>query len=340
MSHAILCRQHGLPELLDWAETVVHTPGAGEVLVRAAAVNFPDTLIIANRYQFKPELPFTPGGELAGVVESVGPGVANIKPGDRIAATLLWGGFAEQVIVKAKQVVHLPDAVEFSDGCALLLTYGTAYYALRNRCALQPGDVMLVLGAAGGTGLAAVQLGKLLGATVVAAASTEDKLAVCRQHGADHTVLYTGEDLRARLKDITGGRGVDIVFDPVGGEMTEQALRSLAWGGRLAVVGFAGGSIPALPANLLLLKGAAAVGVFYGSFVDREPVDNALLVGELMDWLAAGRLRPAISAVYRMRNAARALDDLASRRSTGKVILITPAGEADLHQPIIEAETT
>lgn len=327
---AVLCKQHGGPETLVIEDVPSPVPQAGEVLVavHAAAVNFPDTLLIENRYQLKPALPFSPGGEVAGTIEAVGDGVRQFVPGDRVLAVCGWGGFAEQVAVAQTRVAPLPPDVPMDAAAALVLTYGTTHYALKERAQLQPQETLLVLGAAGGTGLSAVQIGKLMGARVIAAASTAEKRALCRTHGADATIDYAEEDLRENVKRLTGGRGVDVVYDPVGGACTEQALRSMAWGGRLLVIGFASGEIPRLPLNLPLLKGCSIVGVYYGGFVEQDPRGHRMLLNELMQWLAAGRLRPAITSRRPLEEAAHALADVAARKALGKTVLITALGRS------------
>jgi NADPH2:quinone reductase len=295
---AILAKHHGPPESLVLEDIPSPLPGPGEVLVavHASAVNFPDTLIIENKYQFKPALPFSPGGEVAGTVKQVGAGVEGFKPGDRVIAACGWGGFAEEVCTVARKLVRLPEGISMESAAALVIAYGTTHYALKDRAAIQPGETLLVLGAAGGTGLSAIELGKLMGARVIAAASTDEKLALCRAHGADETINYATEDLRERVKALTGGRGVDVVYDPVGGAYAEPALRSMAWRGRYLVIGFTAGEIPKLALNLVLLKGCAIVGVFYGGFSAAEPQRHELLMQELLGWLADGRIRPAITA--------------------------------------------
>ena len=252
--------------------------------MKAASVNFPDVLIIQNKYQFRPPLPFSPGSELAGVVKAVGPEVRDFRPGDRVMAFTTYGAFAEEMKTEATRLIPLPKAMDFVTGAAFLLTYGTSDHALRDRGALQEGETLLVLGAAGGVGLAAIEIGKALGARVIACASNEDKLAVCRSHGADAAINYAAEDLRERIKALTEGRGVDVVYDAVGGPYSEPAFRSLAWRGRHLVVGFAAGEIPRLPLNLPLLKGASLVGVFWGDFARREPRAFAQSVAQLGRW--------------------------------------------------------
>jgi len=324
---AVLCKQYGPPESLVVEELPSPKPGPGEVVVsvKAASVNFPDFLIIQNKYQFKPPLPFSPGSELAGTVKEVGGGVSNVRPGDRVIAFTTYGAFAEEVKTEATRLLALPDRMDYVTGAAFLLTYATSDHALRDRGALKAGETLLVLGAAGGVGLAAIEIGKALGARVVACASSDDKLAVCREHGADETINYATEDLRERVKAISDGRGVDVVYDAVGGPYTEPAFRSLAWRGRLLVVGFAAGDIPRLPLNLPLLKGAAVVGVFWGDFARREPKAFAASVRQLASWYAEGRLRPHVSQTLPLERAAEAIQLLASRKAKGKIVLTTAA---------------
>lgn len=325
---AVLAKVHGPPETLVIEDIAPLTTGPGQVVVsvHASAVNFPDTLIIENKYQFKPALPFTPGGEVAGTIREVGHGVVGFAPGDRVIAVCGWGGYAEEVLTEPAKLVRLPDGVAMESAAALVITYGTSHYALKDRAVIQPGETLLVLGAAGGTGVSAIELGKLMGARVIAAASTDDKLALCRRVGADATVNYATEDMRERLKQLTDGRGVDVVYDPVGGPYTEPALRSMAWRGRYLVIGFTAGEIPKLPLNLLLLKGCSAVGVFYGAFAQAEPERYGALMQELVGWLAEGRIRPAITARYPLEQAAQALRMVADRRATGKIVLTTALG--------------
>ena len=322
---AVLCKQYGPPESLVVEDLASPEPGPNEVVVsvKAASVNFPDVLIIQNKYQFKPPLPFSPGSELAGIVKSVGPDVRNVKAGDRVMAFTTYGAFAEEVKTEASRLITLPPKMDFVTGAAFLLTYGTSDHALRDRGALKAGETLLVLGAAGGVGLAATEIGKALGARVIACASSESKLAVCREHGADEAINYATEDLRERIKVLTDGRGVDVVYDAVGGTYTEPAFRSLAWRGRLLVVGFAAGDIPKLPLNLPLLKGAAVVGVFWGDFARREPGQFAQSVQQLTRWYGEGRLRPHVSETLPLEKAADAIKLLASRQARGKVVLTT-----------------
>jgi NADPH2:quinone reductase len=322
---AVLCRQYGPPESLSFEDLPSPRPGPGEVVVtvKAASVNFPDVLIIQNKYQFKPPLPFSPGSELSGIVKEVGPDVTAFKPGDKVIAFTTYGAFAEEVKTEASRLLPMPEGMDYPGAAAFLLTYATSDHALRDRGALQAGETLLVLGAAGGVGLAAIEIGKALGARVIACASSEDKLAVCREHGADATINYAAEDLRERIKSLTEGRGVDVVYDPVGGAYTEPAFRSLAWRGRLLVVGFAAGEIPKLPLNLPLLKGASVVGVFWGDFSRREPQPFADSVRQLGRWFREGKLRPHVSQTFPLRQAAEALKLMAARRVKGKVVLTT-----------------
>src|SRR3989440_187425 len=322
---AVLCKQYGPPETLVVEELPAPRAGPGEavVSVKAASVNFPDVLTIQNKYQFKPPLPFSPGSELAGVVKEVGAGVSSVRPGDRVMAFTTYGAFAEEVKTEASRLVPMPQKMDFSTGAAFLLTYGTSDHALRDRAELKSGETLLVLGAAGGVGLAAIEIGAALGARVIACASSEDKLAVCREHGAQATINYAAEDLRERVKALTEGRGVDVVYDPVGGAYTEPAFRSLAWRGRLLVVGFAAGEIPKLPLNLPLLKGAALIGVFWGDFTRREPRAFADTIAQLGRWYSEGKLRPHVSQTLPLERAAEAIKLLASRQAKGKIVLTT-----------------
>jgi NADPH:quinone reductase len=304
----------------DVPEPVV---SSGHVLVdvKACGVNFPDVLLTRGLYQFKPAPPFSPGGEAAGIVTEIGAGVTQVAVGDRVAVTVLNGAFAERICVPELAVVKLPDAVGFEVGAATLLTYATTYHALVDRAALQAGETLLVLGAAGGVGIAAVELGALLGAKVIAAASSEPKLEFCRAHGATSTIDYTREDLKDRLKALTSGQGANVVYDPVGGSLAEAALRGTAWQGRYLVVGFASGDIPKIPLNLVLLKGCQIVGVFWGSFAMREPAKNRAHAVQIFEWVAAGKLAPAIDAVLPFTEAASALERLERREVKGKLVL-------------------
>jgi len=322
---ALLCKQWGPPENLRIEELPDLTPGKGQVVidVKAASVNFPDTLIIQNLYQFKPELPFSAGGECAGVVRAVGENVIAVKPGDRVVALTLYGSFAEQVVCDANAIAIMPDALDYVPAASFVMAYGTSYHALVDRGGLQAGETLLVLGASGGVGLAAIEIGKQLGAKVIAAASSAKKLAVCAEHGADELINYAEEDLRARIKTITAGKGVDVVYDAVGGELAESALRSCAWRGRFLVVGFASGVIPKPPLNIALLKGCAIVGVFFGEYVGREPAQFRSDLRQLFSWLMEGKLRPHIDAQYPLDRGAEAIRALMDRGVSGKVV-ITP----------------
>ena len=321
---AVVCKEFGPPEKLVVEELPTPAITDHQVLldVKACGVNFPDLLIIENKYQFKPPLPFSPGGEVSGVVKAVGAQVTTLKPGDRVLGAPGFGGFAEEIAIDARVCVPIPASMPFDAAAAFLFTYGTSHYALKDRAALKPGETLLVLGAAGGVGLAAVELGKAMGAKVIAAASSAEKLAVCREHGADEGIDYSQEDLKERIKALTGGNGADVIYDPVGGDFSEQAFRSIAWEGRFLVIGFAAGPIPQIPLNLVLLKGAQIVGVFWGSFTMREPARHAANIQELMEWYAAGKLKPRISATYPFTRVAEALGHLAARWVKGKVVLV------------------
>jgi NADPH:quinone reductase len=320
---AVLCRSYGPPESLVIADVPPPVAGPGEVVVsvKAASLNFPDVLIIQNKYQFKPPLPFSPGSELAGIVKSIGEGVTGVRPGDRVMAFTTYGAFAEEVKTEAHRLLPIPPAMDDATAASFVLAYGTSDHALRDRGDLHAGETLLVLGAAGGVGLAAIEIGHAVGARVIACASTDDKLSVCRAHGADETINYARDDLRARIHDLTAGRGVDVVYDPVGGSYTEPALRSTAWRGRLLVVGFAAGAIPRIPLNLTLLKGCAIVGVFWGEFARREPERFAASFSQLARWFAEGRIRPHVSATFPLARAPEALALMAARKVIGKIVL-------------------
>jgi NADPH2:quinone reductase len=321
---ALRCRQHGGPELLTVEDIAAPVPKAGEVVVnvKAAGVNFPDALIIQNKYQFKPALPFTPGGELAGVVAAVGDGVTRVRVGDAVIGFTGWGAFAEQAVLPAEGLIPMPEGMPFEIAGSFLMTYGTSWHALKDRAQLQAGETVLVLGAAGGIGIAAIEIAKALGARVIAAASSAEKLKICRAKGADETINYVREDLRERLKALTGGRGVDVVCDPVGGKFTEPALRSLAWRGRLLVLGFADGEIPRLPLNLPLLKGCAIVGVFWGDFLKREPDAAAADLRELSRLYAQSSIAPLVSLRCPLEGAGGAIEALMKRQVMGKAVVL------------------
>ncbi len=320
---AVICEQFGLPESLVLKEIPSPDFGENQVLISVvtAAVNFPDALIIQNKYQFKPTLPFAPGGEIAGRVMAVGKNVTHIQPGDRVVALCGWGGFAEQVAVNANRVFKIPDTINWQIAASTLYNYGTSYHALKDRGQLQPGQTILVLGAAGGVGLAAVELAKKMGAIVIAAASNQEKLDICLKKGADYTINYSTEDLKETIKKITSENGVDLVYDPVGGALAEPALRSLSWKGRYLVVGFASGNIPSLPFNLALLKGASIVGVFWGAFTEKEPALSIQNLGELVQMISRGDIQQEIYKVYPLNAAPQAIRDLMDRKVMGKAII-------------------
>jgi NADPH2:quinone reductase len=298
-------------------------PESGQVIldVEACAVNFPDVLMIQDMYQFKPPLPFSPGAEVAGTVSAVGDGVSELTVGDRVLASPGWGGLAEKVAVAARAAIKVPDGIDLVHASSFLYAYGTSHYALKDRGHLQPGETLLVLGAAGGVGLAAVELGAAMGATVIAAASTDEKLELCREHGAAMTINYATEDLKTRIRELTGGVGADVIYDPVGGPYSEPALRSMAWDGRFLVIGFADGEIPKVPLNLALLKSCSIVGVFWGAFVGREPKKHRENVAELMQWWKDGKLHPHVSTIYPLERAGEAIRELADRKAKGKVVV-------------------
>ena len=320
---ALLCKQYGLPDSLVYEDAPDPVAGPGQAVIdmKAAGANFPDVLIIQNKYQFHPTLPFSPGSELSGIVASVGEGVSHIKLGDRVIASSGHGAFAEKVLVNAAKVIPMPAGLSFDVGAAFTLTYGTSYHAIIDRGQLKAGETMLVLGAAGGVGLSAIEIGKVLGARVIAAASTDEKLAVCKEHGADATINYATEDMRSAIKKLTDGKGPDVIYDPVGGSYSEPAFRSIGWRGRYLVIGFANGEIPKIPLNLTLLKGASIVGVFWGDFVSREPKNFQADLKVMFEWVMAGQLRPHISARYKLADGRSALNDLMNRKVMGKVIV-------------------
>ncbi|HVB24557.1 MAG TPA: NADPH:quinone oxidoreductase family protein [Ktedonobacteraceae bacterium] len=321
---AVLCKVYGPPESLVVEEVEPLKAGKGQVVVsvKACGVNFPDTLMIQGKYQFKPAMPFSPGGEIAGIVKEIGEGIERVKVGDRVIAFTGWGGFAEEVVADAARLIPMPDKMDFPTAAAFSMTYGTSHYALRDRAQLKAGETLLVLGAAGGVGLAAVEIGKVIGAHVIAAASSDDKLEVCRQHGADAVINYSTEDLRERVKVLTQGNGVDVTFDPVGDKYSEPAVRSMAWGGRHLVIGFAAGDIPRIPLNLTLLKGCSIVGVFWGAFTERNRQRNQQYLAELLTWFDEGKIRPYISATFSLEQAADALYEMMNRKVKGKVVLL------------------
>lgn len=322
---AVLCKAWGAPESLVVADVPAPKAGKGQVVVavRAAGVNFPDVLIVQGKYQVKPDLPFTPGAEICGTVKEVGEGVTHLKPGDTVVAFPGIGGFAEEVVADAARVAPVPSELDPKLGAAVTLTYGTSYHALKDCARLAPGETLLVLGAAGGVGLAAVELGRLMGARVIAAASSAEKLEAAKRAGAEAGIDYEKEDLREAVKRLTDGKGVDVVYDPVGDRFAEPAFRSLGWHGRYLVIGFAGGEIPRIPLNLALLMERSIVGVFWGEFTRRDPKANAANMREVMQWILAGRLKPLVSAAYPLERATDALVALMNRKVLGKVVLVT-----------------
>jgi NADPH:quinone reductase len=321
---AAMLHSYGPPENLVVEEVPDPQPRPGQIVVdiHACGVNFPDVLMVQDLYQFKPALPFAPGGEISGTVSALGDGVTGWHVGDHVAAGTGTGGFAEQVAIDANRAFHVPDGVDLTAAAGFLTTYGTSYHALRDRAHLQPGETLLVLGAAGGVGLSAVELGAAMGAKVIAGASSDEKLAACRAFGAAETVNYADVDLKAWLKEHTGGKGVDVVYDPVGGDLSEAALRNTAWKGRFLVIGFAAGPIPRIPLNLPLLKGCSIVGVFYGEHSTRNPAEQRALVAELLDMLRAGRINPSVSARFALHDAALALRELMDRKVIGKAVVM------------------
>ena len=321
---AVLCKQFGPPETLVVEDVPALRPSAGEVVVRvkAAGVNFPDSLIIQNKYQIKAPLPFSPGGEFAGVISAVGEDVARFAVGQAVIGFTGWGAFAEEIAAPEDRLIPMPEDMPFDIAGSFLMTYGTCYHALTDRAQLAPGETVLVLGAAGGIGMAAVELAKALGARVIAAASSPEKLRACVTHGADETIDYQTEDLRERLKALTGARGVDVVVDPVGGSFSEPAFRSVAWRGRFLVVGFAGGEIPKIPLNLPLLKGTSIVGVFWGDFLRREPANSERDLKDLVALYRAGKIKPLVSGRYRLEETCDALNALMQRKVQGKIVVV------------------
>jgi NADPH:quinone reductase len=321
---AWFCETLSGPEGLQWKEAPTPAPGKGEVriAIRAASLNFPDILIVQGKYQFKPALPFVPGSEFAGTVDAVGEGVTQLKVGDAVAAMGSTGGFATHAVVEASRVLSLPSGFALEDGAAFALTYGTSHHALVDRAALKAGETVLVLGAAGGVGSSAIQISKAMGAKVIAGASSDDKCAFCKELGADATINYASANLREAIKELTAGKGPDVIYDPVGGDLAEPAFRSIAWRGRYLVVGFAQGGIPALPFNLALLKGASIVGVFWGDFTRREPANSARGMAELAKWYAQGKIKPAIDLRLPMAELPAAYARMATRKVQGKVLLV------------------
>ncbi len=321
---AIICNKYGLPNTLNYQEVDDPEVRPDEVLVKVAAcsVNFPDTLIIQGLYQIKPEPPFSPGSDIAGIIEAVGENVTRFKVGDEIIALAGYGGFAEKAVVKELLCFPKPKAMNMVHAASFLMAYGTSYHALKNRAELKEGDTLLVLGASGGVGLTAVELGKLMGAKVIAAASTDEKLEICKKAGADELINYSNENLKERVKSLTKGKGVDVVHDPIGGDYSETAVRTMAWKGRYLVIGFAAGQIPKIPLNLPLLKGCQIVGVFWGAFATKEPQENMTNTKELLNWFETGKISPHIHATYSLEDAPKALNDILDRKVKGKAVVV------------------
>ncbi|MFT6870901.1 MAG: NADPH2:quinone reductase [Polaribacter sp.] len=320
---AIVCREFGTPDTLQYQEIEIPSPKKDEILisVKACSVNFPDTLIIQGKYQFRPEFPFSPGSDVAGVIEKVGEDVRHFKIGAEVVGFIPFGGFAEKAIVKAKDCFPKPKGMSMVNASAFLLAYGTSYHALKDRANLQKEETILILGASGGVGLTALELSKLMGAKVIAAASTADKLELCKQFGADEVINYTEESIKDKVKELTDGKGVDVIYDPVGGHFSELALRAIAWKGRHLVIGFANGEIPKIPVNLTLLKGASIVGVFWGAFAQKEPVKSLENIQQLLTWFAKGALKPHIDKTYALKDAPKALEEMMHRKTKGKIVI-------------------
>jgi NADPH2:quinone reductase len=320
---AIICNEFGIPSSLSYQEVSIPSAKKGELLVsvKACSVNFPDTLIIQGKYQFKPEFPFSPGSDVAGIVEEVGEGVKGFQIGAEVVGFIPFGGFAEKAIVSAKDCFPKPRGMSMVNASAFLLAYGTSYHALKDRANLQKGETILVLGASGGVGITAVEISKLLGAKVIAAASSKEKLELCKQFGADEVINYTEENLKDRVKELTNGKGVDVIYDPVGGAFSELALRAIAWKGRHLVVGFANGEIPKIPINLTLLKGASIVGVFWGAFAQKEPKKSLKNIQQLLTWFVKGLVKPHIDKTYSLKEAPKALEYIMQRKVKGKIVI-------------------
>ncbi|MEM7114437.1 MAG: NADPH:quinone oxidoreductase family protein [Chloroflexota bacterium] len=321
---AVVCKEWGKPDTLVIEEIESPPLGADDIRigVHACGLNFADTLMIQGRYQVKPPFPFSPGLEAAGEVLEVGANVTRFKIGDRVAALCGHGGFAEEVVVPAAVALTIPDTMPYTDAAAFTVAYGTSHVALEHRGRLQPGEVLLVHGAAGGVGLTAVEIGKLMGATVIATASTAEKLAVAQKYGADHLINYREEDFRTRVKELTGGKGADVIYDPVGGDVFDQSIRCINWEGRLLVIGFAAGRIPQLPANMALIKNMSVVGVFWGAYAQRDPVVLVSSLKKLMGWYAEGKLKPHVSKTFPLEETAEAMNFLLQRKSKGKVVVV------------------
>ena len=320
---AIVCEKYGPPSQLVLKELAALVPKEKEVIlsVKACSLNFPDTLIIQGKYQYKPELPFTPGSDISGIIKEVGSGVTHLKAGDEVFGFVANGGFAEEVAAPVQAVFKKPKGMDNAIAASFLMAYGTSYHALKDRAKIQVGETLVVLGASGGVGLAAVELGKRMGANVIAAASCSEKLALCKTFGADETINYSTEDLKTRIKELTGGKGADVIYDPVGGGFSEPALRAMAWEGRFLVIGFAAGDIPKIPLNLTLLKGCQIVGVFWGLFAQKFPKENLKNTEQLIFWFNEGKLKPHIHASYTLAEAPKAMQEMMERKVQGKVII-------------------
>ena len=320
---AIVCEKYGLPSELVLKDLPIPEPKEKELVVRlkACGMNFPDTLIIQGKYQFKPELPFTPGSDISGVVEKVGSAMKRYKVGDEVFGIIPHGGFAEAVCVSAKAVFPKPPKMPHEIAASFMMAYGTSYHALKDRAQLKKGETLVVLGASGGVGLAAVELGKLMGAKVIACASTDEKLALCKKYGADETINYSNEDLKNRIKELTDGKGADVTYDPVGGNYSEAALRAMNWNGRFLVVGFAAGTIPKIPLNLALLKSCQIVGVFFGAFAMKFPGENMANTMKLMQWFDDGKLKPHLHGIYPLAETPKALEEIMARKVSGKIVI-------------------
>ena len=325
---AVLCKAFGPPESLVVEDVPAPKLGPRKVRisVHAAGLNFFDTLMIVGQYQLKPPFPFSPGAECAGVVTEIGDGVTSVKPGDRVMATTGWGAVAEEAVAPEGNVFRIPARMSFNEAAGFPITYGTVYHALVDRGRLKAGEVLLVHGAAGGVGLNAVELGKILGATVIAAAGSDDKLQVAKRYGADHVINYSRESIRDRVKALTNDQGADVIFDPVGGDAFDQSLRCINWDGRLLVIGFASGKIPQAPANIVLIKGFSVVGVYWGAFAQRDPVRNRANFDTMLGWYEAGKLKPHVSMTFPLDQVPQALQALIQRKATGKVVITTGQG--------------
>jgi NADPH:quinone reductase len=320
---ALVCNEFGPAENLSLEERPAPSPGKGEILVdiKAAGVNFPDILTVQGKYQFKPELPFVPGAEVAGIVTAVGEGVTSHKVGDKVISTLQIGGFSEQCVASEHGSFGMGETMSFEQAAGFAITYGTSYYALKQQAKIQPGETLLVLGAAGGVGIATIQIAKAMGAKVIAAASSEEKLDFACEAGADLRINYSEENLKDKVKELTGGKGADVIYDPVGGDFSEQAFRAIAWDGRFLVIGFASGPIPAIPLNLMLLKGASLVGVFWGAWAARFPMESRQNFDELIEMIDGGQFSPLVTEVYSLDDYKAAFESISERRAKGKVIL-------------------